>query len=297
MIRYGERFYTSLGFDSLPQTFWERSLITKPRDRDVVCHASAWDIDNKNDVRIKMCTQVTGEDFVVVHHELGHNFYQRAYQQQPFFFQGGANDGFHEAIGDAIALSVTPEYLQRIGLLDSLPSAASDTAMMLRTALDKIAFLPFAVALDRWRWGVFAGDIPPDRYNAAWWDLKHRYQGVAEPSPRSERDFDPGAKYHVAANVPYIRYFLAYVLEFQFHRSWCRAAQWTGPLYRCSVYGNKAAGAQLAKMLEAGASKPWQEILADATGERAMDASAIIDYFQPLMAWLERQNQGKPVGW
>ncbi len=297
MVRYGERFYTSLGFDSLPRTFWERSQFTKPRDRDVVCHGSAWDVDSKNDLRVKMCIQVTGEDFVVVHHELGHNFYQRAYQTQPYLLQGGANDGFHEAIGDAIALSVTPEYLQRIGLLDSLPSAASDTAMLLRIALDKIAFLPFALALDRWRWGVFSGQITPAHYNAAWWDLKHRYQGVTEPVARSEQDFDPGAKYHVAANVPYISYFLARVLQFQFHRSWCRAAGWTGPLYRCSVYGSRAAGEQLARMLAAGHSKPWQEILSDATGERQMDATAIVDYFQPLIAWLERQNQGKPVGW
>jgi peptidyl-dipeptidase A len=291
MVHYGERFYTSLGFDSLPATFWERSQFTKPRDRDVVCHASAWDLDGRDDLRIKMCIQVTGEDFVTIHHELGHNFYQRAYKHRSFLFQNGANDGFHEAIGDAIALSVTPEYLQRIGLLDSLPSAASDTAMLLRIALDKIAFLPFALALDRWRWGVFAGEIPPDRYNAAWWDLKHRYQGVAEPVTRSERDFDPGAKYHVAANVPYIRYFIAHVLQFQFHRSWCRAAGWTGPLYRCSVYGNGAAGRQLAAMLAAGQSRPWQDILAEATGERQMDATAMVDYFQPLMAWLERQNR------
>jgi len=297
MVRYAERFYTSLGFDSLPSTFWDRSQFTKPRDREVVCHASAWDIDSKNDVRIKACLQVTGEDFVTVHHELGHNFYQRAYQNQPYFFQNGANDGFHEAIGDAIALSVTPEYLRRIGLLDSLPSAATDTAMLLRIALDKIAFLPFALALDRWRWGVFAGEITPARYNAAWWDVKHRYQGVAEPVARTEQDFDPGAKYHVAANVPYIRYFLARVLQFQLHRSWCRAAGWTGPLYRCSVYGNKAAGQQLARMLAAGQSRPWQDILADATGERQLDATAIVDYFQPLVAWLERQNQGKAVGW
>ena len=297
MVRYAERFYTSLGFDSLPSTFWERSQFTKPRDREVVCHASAWDIDSKNDVRIKACLQVTGEDFVTVHHELGHNFYQRAYQKQSYFFQNGANDGFHEAIGDAIALSVTPEYLRRIGLLDSLPSAASDTAMLLQIALDKIAFLPFALALDRWRWGVFSGEITPAHYNAAWWDLKHRYQGVAEPVARTEQDFDPGAKYHVAANVPYIRYFLARVLQFQLHRSWCRAAGWTGPLYRCSVYGNKAAGQQLARMLAAGQSRPWQDILADATGERQLDATAIVDYFQPLVAWLERQNQGKAVGW
>src|SRR5205085_2275425 len=218
---------------------------------------------------------------VTVHHELGHNFYQRAYQQQPYFFQGGANDGFHEAIGDAIALSVTPDYLRRIGLLDSVPSAASDTAMLLRIALDKIAFLPFALALDRWRWGVFSGEITPAHYNGAWWDLKHRYQGVVEPTVRTEQDFDPGAKYHVAANVPYVRYFLARVLQFQFHRSWCRAAGWTGPLYRCSVYGNKAAGQQLARMLAAGQSRPWQDILADATGERQLDATAIYIMLRP----------------
>jgi peptidyl-dipeptidase A len=297
MVRYGERFYTSLGFTALPETFWQRSQFTKPRDREVVCHASAWDLDNKDDLRIKMCIRVNGEDFVTIHHELGHNFYQRAYAAQPYLFQNGANDGFHEAVGDAVALSITPEYLKQVGLLETLPSAASDTAALLRVALDKIAFLPFAVALDRWRWGVFAGEITPDRYNAAWWDLKHRYQGVVEPLPRSEADFDPGAKYHVPGNVPYIRYFIARILQFQFHRSWCRAAGWTGPLYRCSVYGNAAAGEQVRRMLEAGASKPWQETLFAATGERQMDATAMVDYFQPLLVWLERQNQGKPIGW
>ncbi|HYL22154.1 MAG TPA: M2 family metallopeptidase [Gemmatimonadales bacterium] len=297
MVRRGEHFYTSLGFDSLPLTFWERSQFTKPRDRDVVCHASAWDIDGQDDVRVKLCLQLTGEDFQVVHHELGHNFYQRAYKTQPYLFQNGANGGFHEAIGDGIALSVTPDYLRQIGLLDSLPSAASDTAMLLRTALDKIAFLPFALAVDHWRWAVFAGEVTPDRYNAAWWDLKHRYQGVTEPVARSERDFDPGAKYHVAINSPYIVYFIARVLQFQFHRSWCRAAGWTGPLYRCSIYGSAAAGRQLATMLAAGASRPWQETLAQATGERQMDATAMVDYFQPLLVWLERENQGRPVGW
>jgi peptidyl-dipeptidase A len=297
MVRYGERFYTSLGFPALPETFWQRSMFTKPRDRDVVCHASAWDIDNRDDLRIKMCIRVNDEDFVTVHHELGHNFYQRAYAGQPFLFQNGANDGFHEAVGDAIALSITPEYLQQVGLLESLPSAASDTAALLRVALDKIAFLPFAVALDRWRWDVFSGEITAERYNTAWWELKHRYQGIVEPLPRSEADFDPGAKFHVAGNVPYIRYFIARILQFQFHRSWCRAAGWTGPLYRCSVYGSAAAGQQLRAMLAAGASAPWQETLFAATGERQMDATALVEYFQPLLAWLERQNQGVPVGW
>jgi peptidyl-dipeptidase A len=297
MVKLGEGFFTSLGFAPLPRTFWERSMITKPRDREVVCHASAWDVDNEDDVRIKMCTEVTGEDFVTVHHELGHNFYQRAYKTQPLLFQNGANDGFHEAIGDAVALSITPDYLMKVGLLAEAPSAAADTAMLLRRALDKVAFLPFGLLIDQWRWKVFSGEVKPADYNKAWWELRARYQGVAPPVARTEEDFDPGAKYHVPANTPYTRYFLAHVLQFQFYRAMCREAGFTGPLYRCSFFGSKEAGAKLARMLEAGQSRPWQETLYEMTGERQMDAGAMMEYFAPLKAWLNRQNQGKPVGW
>jgi peptidyl-dipeptidase A len=297
MVRYGERFFTSLGQAPLPETFWQRSLIVKPRDRDVVCHASAWDIDSKEDVRIKMCTEVTGEDFVTVHHELGHNFYQRAYREQPPLFQGGANDGFHEAIGDAIALSITPEYLKTVGLLEQLPSEAADTALLLRQALDKVAFLPFGLVIDQWRWKVFSGEIAPADYNRSWWALRERYQGVAPPVARSEADFDPGAKYHVPANVPYTRYFLARVLQFQFYRALCREAGYTGPLHRCSFYGSKAAGQKLDAMLAMGQSRPWPDVLYAMTGERRMDAGALLDYFAPLKVWLDRQNQGRTLGW
>jgi peptidyl-dipeptidase A len=297
MVKYGEGFFTSLGFAPLPATFWERSQIVKPRDRDVVCHASAWDVDNKDDVRIKMCTEVTGEDFVTVHHELGHNFYQRAYNRQPYLFQGGANDGFHEAIGDAVALSITPGYLKQAGLLGALPSAAADTAALLRQALDKVAFLPFGLLIDQWRWQVFSGAVTPANYNRAWWDLRAKYQGVAPPVARTEADFDPGAKFHVPGNTPYTRYFLARVLQFQFYRAMCREAGHTGPLYRCSFFGSKAAGARLARMLDAGQSRPWQETLYAMTGERRMDAGAMLEYFQPLQVWLDRQNAGRQVGW
>ena len=297
MVRGGEAFYTSLGFDSLPGTFWQRSQLTKPRDREVVCHASAWDLDSKNDVRIKMCIQVTGEDFVTIHHELGHNFYQRAYQGQPVLFQNGANDGFHEAIGDAIALSITPRYLQQIGLLAELPSVGMDTLLLLRQALDKVAFLPFGLVIDKWRFGVFDGSIPPSQYNAAWWRLRNEYQGVSAPLPRSEADFDPGAKNHIPTNVPYMRYFLARIYQFQFYRAMCRAAGQTGPLYRCSFFQSKEAGARLARMLAAGQSRPWQQTLHDFSGEDALDASAMVEYFQPLQVWLEQQNRGQPVGW
>jgi peptidyl-dipeptidase A len=297
MFRMGERFYTSLGFDSLPATFWDRSLFARPRDRDVVCHASAWYIDDLTDLRVKMCTEQTGEDFRTIHHELGHDFYFREYKNQPFLYQNGADDGFHEAIGDAIALSVTPRYLQQIGLLDSVPAPAGDTLQLLRRALDHVAFLPFGVTIDKWRWEVFAGKVTPAEYTKRWWELRGAYGGVMPPMARRPTDFDPGAKYHVAGNVPYMRYFLAQVLEFQFYRSLCHAASYTGPLYRCSYYGSKDAGRRLAAMLQLGASRPWSDALQTLTGQREMDATALLDYFQPLMVWLERQNQGAPVGW
>ncbi len=298
MVRYGEGFFTSLGFAPLPGSFWQRSQFTKPRDREVVCHASAWDIDWKDDLRIKMCIEPTGEDFVTIHHELGHNFYQRAYERQPFLFASGAHDGFHEAIGDAIALAITPEYLKQVGLLQGpVPGADADLPLLLRQALDRVAFLPWGLLVDKWRWEVFDGRLPESRFNAGWWELRHRYQGVSAPLPRTEADFDPGAKYHVPGNTPYARYFLARILQFQFYRALCREAGYTGPLHRCTFFGNKAAGAKLAAMLEAGQSRPWQETLYAMTGERQMDASALVEYFAPLRTWLEEQNRGKPVGW
>ena len=297
MVRYGEAFFTSLNFDPLPSTFWERSLFTKPRDRDVVCHASAWSIDFKEDLRIKMCIDPTEEDFAAVHHELGHNFYQRAYNTLPPLFQNSANDGFHEAIGDTIALSVTPEYLQQIGLIDNVPPASGDIGLLLQRSLEKVAFLPFGLLVDQWRWKVFSGEIKPADYNKAWWELRRKYQGVAPPVSRSESDFDPGAKYHVDANVPYTRYFLADILQFQFHRALCKQAGYTGPLHRCSIYGNKAAGAKLAKMLAMGQSRPWPEALEVISGQKQMDATAMLDYFAPLKKWLDEQNEGHKVGW
>ncbi|MGH9593677.1 MAG: M2 family metallopeptidase, partial [Bryobacteraceae bacterium] len=302
MVKYGEHFFVSLGFAPLPDTFWQRSLFVKPRDRDVVCHASAWDVDNVDDLRIKMCIEINEEDFTTIHHELGHNFYQRAYNTQPILFRDSANDGFHEAIGDTIALSVTPEYLVKLGFIKKTPDTSKDIGLLLRKALDKIAFLPFGLMIDQWRWKVFSGEIPPDQYNQAWWDLRLKYQGVAPPTARSDAtDFDPGAKYHVAANVPYTRYFLADILQFQFHRALAEAAGCPGnsgtPLHRCSIYESKEAGKKLNAMLAMGLSKPWQDALFEITGKREMDATAILDYFAPLQKWLDEQNKGKPIGW
>ncbi|RMF72456.1 MAG: peptidase M2 family protein [Acidobacteria bacterium] len=297
MVRIGERFFVSLGFDPLPETFWKRSLLTRPRDRDVVCHASAWAVDFADDLRIKMCIDVTAEDFVTIHHELGHVFYYQAYRDQDPLFRAGANDGFHEAVGDTIALSVTPAYLETIGLIDRRPPADAALSELMRRALDKVAFLPFGLVIDSWRWKVFSGEIPPERYNAGWWELRRRYQGIAPPVARSERDFDPGAKYHVPANTPYTRYFLAAILQFQFHRALCRAAGHEGPLHECSIYGSEEAGRRLRRVLALGASRPWQDALYEMTGERTIDASALVEYFAPLERWLDEQNRGRTCGW
>jgi peptidyl-dipeptidase A len=299
MVKAGEGFYTSLGFPALPDTFYQRSQITKPADREVVCHASAWDIDNKDDLRIKMCTKVNAGDFVTIHHELGHNFYQRAYNKQPILYLNGANDGFHEAIGDFIALSITPQYLVDIKLLDpsKVPSTDKDTGLLLRQAMDKVAFLPFGLLVDKWRWGVFSGKIPKSQYNKGWTDLRLQYQGIVPPVARTEDNFDAGAKYHIPGNTPYTRYFLARILQFQFYKAACDIAKWKGPLHRCSFYGNKAVGKRLDAMLAMGASKPWPDALQAFTGKREIDGTAMIAYFKPLMTWLETQNKGKTCGW
>lgn len=299
MVKIGEGFYSSLGFSPLPETFWKRSQIVKPADRDVVCHASAWDIDNKDDIRIKMCTKVNADDFVTIHHELGHNYYQRAYNKQPYLYLNGANDGFHEAIGDFVALSITPDYLVKIGLLKpaEVPAEDKDLGLLLRQAMDKVAFLPFGLLVDKWRWGVFSGQIPASQYNKAWTDLRLEYQGIKPPVERSEANFDPGAKYHIPGNTPYTRYFLARILQFQFYKAACEQAGWKGPLHRCSFFDNKEVGARLNAMLEMGASKPWPDALAAFTGSREIDGSAMISYFQPLMTWLKTQNKDRQCGW
>jgi peptidyl-dipeptidase A len=299
MVKTGEGFFSSLGFAPLPDTFYARSQFLKPADREVVCHASAWDIDNKDDLRIKMCIKINTGDFVTIHHELGHNYYQRAYNKQSYLHLNGANDGFHEAIGDAIALSITPDYLVQIGLLDAskVPSADKDNGLLLRQAMDKVAFLPFGLLVDKWRWGVFDGSIKPAEYNTAWTSLRKQYQGIVPPVERPANAFDPGGKYHVPGNTPYTRYFLARILQFQFYKAACDTAGWKGPLHRCSFYGNREVGKNLNAMLELGASKPWPDALEAFTGTREMSGKAMIEYFAPLMKWLKAQNKGAKKGW
>ena len=297
MVRAGEAFFSSLGFEELPDTFWQRSLFVKPKDRDVVCHASAWDLDEKDDLRIKMCIKINAEDFKTIHHELGHNYYQRAYNKETHLYRDSANDGFHEAVGDTIALSITPEYLQKIGLLENVPDASGDISLLMKRALEGIAFLPFGLMVDQWRWKVFAGDVGPEDYNDLWWQLREKYQGVKSPNKRPVDAFDAGAKFHVPGNTPYTRYFLARFLQFQFHRTLCEIAGDEGPIHRCSIYGNKQAGKRLNAMLEMGRREPWPDELEVLTGQRDMDSTAILDYFAPLKGWLDEQNEGRQCGW
>ncbi len=294
LVRMAEGFFTSLGLNPLPETFWERSLFEKPKDREVVCHASAWDVDFNNDLRLKMCIKIDHEDFVTVHHELGHLYYYNNYYTLPVLFQAGANDGFHEAIGDAIALSMTPQYLQKIGLLEQASaSAKSIVNKQMQDALAKVAFLPFGLVVDAWRWKVFAGEATPETYNATWWQLRREFQGIDAPMPRDETSFDPGAKYHVPANTPYMRYFLAHIYQFQFHKALCDAAGHQGPLYTCSIFGSKAAGEKLAAMLSMGATKPWPDALEALAGTRNLDAGPLLAYFEPLRAYLAKANRGQ----
>ena len=297
LVKYGEQFFVSLGLPALPQSFWSRSQFDRPRDREVVCHASAWDLDLNEDVRIKMCIDVSDEEFTTVHHELGHNYYQLACRQQSYLFRDSANDGFHEALGDLIALSVTPEYLHRIGLIPKVPDASKDVGLLLQKALENIAFLPFGLLIDQWRWKVFSGEIRPEQMNQAWWDLRLKYQGISPVSARGENFFDPGAKYHVPAGVPYTRYFLSEILQFQMHRALNQQAGCLTPLHRCSIYGSTAAGQKIQAMMALGLSQPWMNALELVTGQREMDATAILDYFAPLKQWLDEQNRGHAVGW
>lgn len=291
MVRYGERFFDSLGFDKLPATFWERSMFERPRDREVVCHASAWDVDLLSDLRIKMCIEPTADDFQTIHHELGHNYYQRACRHLPYLYRDGAHDGFHEAIGDAVALSVTPRYLTKVGLRQDGGEEAASFPYLFSQALDKLPFLPFGLLVDRWRWKVFSGEVGPEAYNRSWWELRETYQGMGPPKPRGEEEFDPGGKYHVPANVPYVRYFLSVILQFQFHRAFLRTAGYRGPPHLGSIYGSAEAGARLRSMLELGASRPWPDALEAGTGERRMDAGALLEYFAPVHRWLDDQNR------
>uniref|UniRef100_UPI00358E57EB angiotensin-converting enzyme isoform X2 n=1 Tax=Myxine glutinosa TaxID=7769 RepID=UPI00358E57EB len=300
MFHIADEFFTSLNLIPMPQEFWDKSMLTKPNDgREVVCHPSAWDFGNRKDFRIKMCAVVNMDDLVTIHHEMGHIEYFMQYKDQPVPFRDGANPGFHEAIGDVLALSVsTPKHLKEIGLLEKVDdNEDSEINFLLKMALDKIAFLPFAYLMDQWRWKVFDGRISSNDFNKQWWNLRLKYQGVCSPTPRTENDFDPGAKYHIPSDVSYIRYFISFVIQFQFHKAMCDEAGHVGPLHKCDVYRSKAAGDLMADMMRLGSSKPWQDAMEKITGQRNMSAKSLLEYFQPLTTWLKKENENEVLGW
>jgi peptidyl-dipeptidase A len=301
MVEIAEDFFLSLGFESLPDTFWERSLFVKPQDRNVVCHASAWDLDPATkDIRIKMCIEKNAEDFVTIHHELGHIFYYQAYNDLPSVYRSGANDGFHEAVGDLLALSITPDYLTQIGFVTEEKAEAAEQdpiALLMKQALDGVVSLPWTLMLDKWRSGVFTGEITKDNLNSSWWELREKYQGIASPMERGEEYFDPGAKYHIPGNTPYTRYYLAKIMQYQFHEALCNEMGFKGPLHECSIYNNPEAGVKIRDMLAMGQSKPWQDAFEALTGERALSGTSILNYYKPLQEWLEKENEGRSCGW
>ena len=301
MVEYAEDFFISMGFKPLPETFWERSLFVKPRDRSVVCHASAWNLDPaNNDLRIKMCIEKNEEDFITIHHELGHIFYYQAYNHIPTVFQAGANDGFHEAFGDLLTLSITPDYLVDIGFIskDDAEEAKRDPiALLMKQALDGVVIIPWALMLDKWRSGVFNGEIDERNLNSSWWSLREEYQGINSSYPRSENYFDPGAKYHIPGNTPYTRYYLASIMQYQFHEALCNLIDYDGYLHECSIYGNKEAGDKIITTMAMGQSLPWQDAFENLTGSRQLSGKSILNYYAPLKKWLDEENKNRTCGW
>ena len=301
MVKYAEDFFLSMGFKPLPKTFWERSLFVKPQDRSVVCHASAWNLDPaNNDLRIKMCIEKNEEDFITIHHELGHIFYYQAYNHLPTLFQGGANDGFHEAFGDLLTLSITPDYLNKIGFIsikEASDAKKDPIGLLMKQALEGVVVIPWALTLDKWRSGVFNGEIKESDLNSSWWNMRESYQGITSPVYRSEEYFDPGAKYHIPANTPYTRYYLARILQYQFHEALCNAMNFDGPLHECSIYGNEIAGEKIISTMAMGQSQPWQDAFENITGSRSLSGSSVMNYYKPLKEWLDKQNENRMCGW
>jgi len=310
MFKKAEDFFESMGLDKMPQEFWEGSILEKPKDgRELVCHASAWDFYNGKDFRIKQCTRVNQDDFVTVNHEMGHVQYFLQYKHLPHLYRTGANPGFHEGVADILSLAVgTATYFQKLGLLGDdidIEDEETNINILMDMALQRIAFLPFGYLIDKFRWDVYSNKTSIENMNCHWWKLRHELQGLSPPNPRSYKDFDAGAKYHVAADVGYVRYFTAFIYEFQFYRAICLA---TGnyvpgnpskPLHRCNFYGSIEAGNKLREMLKLGASKPWKEAMRTMTGQPEMSTQALRDYFKPLEDWLikeNRKNKAK-IGW
>ncbi|XP_007090142.2 angiotensin-converting enzyme 2 isoform X1 [Panthera tigris] len=300
IFKEAEKFFVSVGLPNMTQGFWENSMLTEPgNSQKVVCHPTAWDL-GKGDFRIKMCTKVTMDDFLTAHHEMGHIQYDMAYAVQPFLLRNGANEGFHEAVGEIMSLSAaTPNHLKTIGLLPPGFSEDSETEInfLLKQALTIVGTLPFTYMLEKWRWMVFKGEIPKEQWMQKWWEMKREIVGVVEPVPHDETYCDPASLFHVANDYSFIRYYTRTIYQFQFQEALCRIAKHEGPLHKCDISNSSEAGKKLLQMLTLGKSKPWTLALEHVVGEKNMNVTPLLKYFEPLFTWLKEQNRNSFVGW
>ncbi|NWW89629.1 ACE2 enzyme, partial [Rhynochetos jubatus] len=300
IFKAAEAFFTSIGLSEMTKGFWENSMLTEPTDnRKVVCHPTAWDLGN-NDYRIKMCTKVTMDDFLTAHHEMGHIEYDMAYSEKPYLLRGGANEGFHEAVGEIMSLSAaTPQHLKSLDLLEPTFQEDEETEInfLLKQALTIVGTMPFTYMLEKWRWMVFRGEITKQEWTKRWWEMKREIVGVVEPVPHDETYCDPAVLFHVANDYSFIRYYTRTIFQFQFQEALCKAANHTGPLHTCDITNSTAAGQNLRQLLELGRSKPWTQALEGVTGEKYMNAAPLLHYFEPLYKWLQKNNSGRYIGW
>ncbi|XP_053436341.1 angiotensin-converting enzyme 2 [Nycticebus coucang] len=300
IFKEAENFFVTVGLPRMTQGFWQNSMLTEPEDgQKVVCHPTAWDL-GKGDFRIKMCTKVTMDDFLTAHHEMGHIQYDMAYAVQPFLLRSGANEGFHEAVGEIMSLSAaTPKHLQSIGLLppDFQDDNETEINFLLKQALTIVGTLPFTYMLEKWRWMVFKGEIPKDQWMKKWWEMKQEIVGVVEPMPHDETYCDPASLFHVSNDYSFIRYYTRTIYQFQFQEALCQAAQHQGPLHKCDISNSIEAGQKLLNMMSLGKSEPWTLALENVVGTRNMNVSPLLTYFEPLFTWLKEQNRNSFVGW
>ncbi|NWI33356.1 ACE2 enzyme, partial [Sula dactylatra] len=300
IFKAAEAFFFSIGLEKMTEGFWNNSMLTEPTDnRKVVCHPTAWDL-GKKDYRIKMCTKVTMDDFLTAHHEMGHIEYDMAYSKQPFLLRGGANEGFHEAVGEIMSLSAaTPQHLKSLDLLEPTFQEDEETEInfLLKQALTIVGTMPFTYMLEKWRWMVFRGEITKQEWMKRWWEMKREIVGVVEPVPHDETYCDPAVLFHVANDYSFIRYYTRTIYQFQFQEALCKAANHTGPLHTCDITNSKAAGQKLRQLLEFGRSKPWTQALENVTTDKHMNAMPLLHYFEPLYKWLQKNNSGRYIGW
>ncbi|XP_041066850.1 angiotensin-converting enzyme 2 [Carcharodon carcharias] len=303
MFQKADAFFQSLGLQAMNDNFWHYSMIEKPTDgRKVVCHPTAWDMGNGADFRIKMCTEVNMENFLTVHHEMGHIQYDMEYANQTYLFRDGANEGFHEGVGEIMSLSAaTPLYLKSLGLLpDSfIEKNETDINFLLKQALTIVGTLPFTLMMEEWRWKMFQGRIPKDQWMKMFWEMKREMVGVVEPLPHDETYCDPAALYHISNDYSFIRYYTRTFYQFQFHEALCRKAKHSGELHKCAITNSTKAGKALRDMLRLGKSQSWTRALQLVTGETKMNAAPLLKYFQPLYDWLKKNNaeNGRMIGW